>query len=301
MDTNNRPNHFNNPVVIILALALIGLGGYFLFSKNSDQVPQATSQATNVNPQQNEIDTLKNEVEGLKNQKQPTAQAKSSSLSDIVNEWQKSTAYVECYWDTPGTQKWFLKQSGSGLVALFSGTPTIITNEHVVNNQQYGTPNECDIKFPNDNNVFYAILPVQSGYGKMEFDSNGNDVAYLSGLKQNGFGDPSISLQQRARNDNFSCKSNSINTGSQIVVLGYPTYGTDISSVFDKIELTATEGIISGKDDPYYTTSAKIEHGNSGGLAIDKTNDCYVGIPTWNESGSFESLGRILPATVFLK
>ena len=35
MDTKNQQNNFNNPVVIILLLALIGLGGYFIFSRNS--------------------------------------------------------------------------------------------------------------------------------------------------------------------------------------------------------------------------------------------------------------------------
>ena len=29
-------NHFNNPIVVILVLTLIGLGGYVLFSKSSD-------------------------------------------------------------------------------------------------------------------------------------------------------------------------------------------------------------------------------------------------------------------------
>ena len=35
METKNQQNNFNNPVVIILVLALIGLGGYVIFSKNS--------------------------------------------------------------------------------------------------------------------------------------------------------------------------------------------------------------------------------------------------------------------------
>lgn len=35
MDTKNQQNNFNNPIVIVLVLALIGLGGYVLFSKNS--------------------------------------------------------------------------------------------------------------------------------------------------------------------------------------------------------------------------------------------------------------------------
>ncbi len=36
MDTKNQQNDFSNPVVIILVLALIGLGGYTFFSKNSN-------------------------------------------------------------------------------------------------------------------------------------------------------------------------------------------------------------------------------------------------------------------------
>lgn len=38
MDTKNQQNNFNNPVVIILVLALVGLGGYVLFSKNSNNL-----------------------------------------------------------------------------------------------------------------------------------------------------------------------------------------------------------------------------------------------------------------------
>ena len=43
----------------------------------------------------------------------------------------------------------------------------------------------------------------------------------------------------------------------------------------------------------YIKTSAKIEHGSSGGVAI-KDSGCVVGIPTFVEQGSVESIGRIL-------
>ena len=36
MDTKSKQNIFSNPVVIVLVLALVGLGGYMLFSKNSN-------------------------------------------------------------------------------------------------------------------------------------------------------------------------------------------------------------------------------------------------------------------------
>ena len=76
--------------------------------------------------------------------------------------------------------------------------------------------------------------------------------------------------------------------GDSLIVLGYPSYGADYS------EITATEGIVSGYDGEYYTTSAKIEQGNSGGVAILQKDNCYLGIPTAVRLGAFESLGRIL-------
>jgi hypothetical protein len=87
--------------------------------------------------------------------------------------------------------------------------------------------------------------------------------------------------------------SDDVVVGDKLVVLGYPAIGT-------RDGITATEGIISGIEDEYYVTSAKIDHGNSGGAAILIKNDCYLGIPTWSDSGSFESLGRILKAEFVL-
>jgi hypothetical protein len=73
--------------------------------------------------------------------------------------------------------------------------------------------------------------------------------------------------------------------------LGYPTIGSSGS-------ITVTEGIVSGIEGDYYVTSAKIDHGNSGGVAILTKDDCYLGIPTFvKNNGGFESLGRILKST----
>lgn len=61
--------------------------------------------------------------------------------------------------------------------------------------------------------------------------------------------------------------------------------------------LILTEGIISGKNEKGYFTTAKIDTGNSGGLAISKENNkvCLVGIPTWASVGEIDSLGIIQP------
>ena len=67
MEEKNQQNHLNNPVVVILVLALVGLGGYFLFSKNSNTLPNQVSENTTPNSQQAEIDTLKKQIEEIKN------------------------------------------------------------------------------------------------------------------------------------------------------------------------------------------------------------------------------------------
>ena len=64
---------------------------------------------------------------------------------------------------------------------------------------------------------------------------------------------------------------------------------------------TVTEGIISSfekvEESYYYLTSAKIERGNSGGLAVTGNFSCVVGVPTFVVVGEIESLGRVLIAT----
>ena len=76
-------------------------------------------------------------------------------------------------------------------------------------------------------------------------------------------------------------------SGDEMLILGYPRIGSSQG-------ITSTEGIVSGYDSPYYITSAKISRGNSGGLAVLVSQDCYVGIPTLVRADEVESLGRIL-------
>tara|TARA_Y100000310_G_scaffold256459_1_gene264247 strand:+ start:833 stop:2101 length:1269 start_codon:yes stop_codon:yes gene_type:complete len=75
-----------------------------------------------------------------------------------------------------------------------------------------------------------------------------------------------------------------------VKIIGYPATGSVIPTI--------TEGIISSfekeGDVYYYLTSAKIEQGNSGGIAVTEDFSCTVGIPTFVEIGEIESMGRIL-------
>src|SRR3990167_10464536 len=84
-----------------------------------------------------------------------------------------------------------------------------------------------------------------------------------------------------------------VNIGDKLVILGYPTIGSQDT-------ITATEGIIAGIEQNYYVTSAKIEHGNSGGAAILLKDNCWLGIPSYGEVGSAETLGRILKSSFII-
>ena len=82
--------------------------------------------------------------------------------------------------------------------------------------------------------------------------------------------------------------------GDELVILGYPSIG-------DQKNVTVTEGIIAGFDGNYFITSAKVEKGNSGGVAVSLKNNCYLGTPTFSRVGEIELLARILDVRVLTK
>jgi hypothetical protein len=281
-----------HPAVIVTCLIIVFLSGYLLLARGTD-------------PRQQDIDTLRQQVVDLT----------AKSLPSVIQDWRRSTAYVECYWADPATGEVSYKQSGSGLLLMVDtlsasgkrrySIPNVVTNLHVIHSAVYGAAQECDIGFPDNRGVFYTTAKATdtNGNSAMVFNyDREHDVAYLLGLTEMG-GVPPVSLESRAKTGSFACAGEP-SIGDPLVILGYPSYGTGAERYIaanSNLEVTATEGIVSGRDDVYYTTSAKLEHGNSGGLAIDMTNDCYLGIPTAAVSGETESLGRIFPASYVVK
>jgi len=79
--------------------------------------------------------------------------------------------------------------------------------------------------------------------------------------------------------------------GDTVKIYGYPVTSGGYN-------LTVTDGVISSfKDNGDILTSAKVDSGNSGGLAIDQ-NGCWLGIPSAVESGNYQNLGVIIPGDV---
>lgn len=204
-------------------------------------------------------------------------QNKAPNTSAIIQEWRPRIAAVDCEWP-PRSGKRAVK---SGTAVLMSSTnttsPQLLTSKHVITYLDE-LPVSCTLTFP-DQDEKIKITGANITLSDTKYDwakitlSNPPTYATL------------LALTPANRCINTPA------TGDGVIILGYPKIGT-------KEDITATEGIISGINDKYYITSAKVERGNSGGAAILTKQNCYLGIPTFADAGQIESLARILDQRV---
>lgn len=276
--------------LIILIIAGIGYFGIKQYQKyqaekiNKEKIAQEAQQQKD-----SEVEKLKQEVKALQNKKpeiiikEVPATKSETDNSSIIQLWRPRVTYIDCKIVLNG--KTIAEQSGSGYV--FGRTDTggvmILTNKHMIIMTVSGRslfPTSCEIKIPG-NTQSMTVLPGDQILGK--FDAVQTDDWTMITIKN-----PTSYLQTILKTFQWDndCK-NTAELGEKILVLGYPGIG-------DKNDITATDGIISGYDGNYYITSAKIEHGNSGGVAISVKNNCFLGIPSFADVGSVESLARIL-------
>lgn len=96
--------------------------------------------------------------------------------------------------------------------------------------------------------------------------------------------------------------STKVAIGTPVAILGYPASSVNLDKWWPP--MSVTNGIISGYKSitqnslssvSDYIVSAKVDHGNSGGLALGKENGkiCLLGIPTWVVTGEVESAGIV--------
>ena len=206
----------------------------------------------------------------------------AKTLSAIVDEWSPAVPLLLCnFKDQYGNITY--SQWGSGTVASFNGSVQLVTNRHVVSDKSWSyTADDCTIYFPDS-----AIYSIKNDGTNFLIDSGGFDVAYLLSKSNN------LKTSAILNVNRYVC-SDEPKIGDEVVILGYPVNGSSQG-------ITITRGIISGIESNYYVTDAKVEHGNSGGAAISLKDDCYLGIPTYVQGGSLESLARILKADAFLQ
>ena len=203
-----------------------------------------------------------------------TSTPSQKTLPDIITEWSSNVALVVCkYSDGSGA-------FGSGFLGDAGGFVSVLTNKHVITDKNGNGAVSCSVEIPGDGkNYYYADID------KSKICTDDLDWGYLAITTGDTY------FNNTANNDLSICQQQE-KTGDSVVILGYPDYAGQFT------EPTATQGIISGYASPYYTTSAQIESGNSGGVAIDINKDCYIGIPSAVEIGNYANLGRILNANV---
>jgi S1-C subfamily serine protease len=205
-------------------------------------------------------------------QAQASAPPTDKNLSTVIEEWHPFIAYIVCNFSYADGSPYSIQ--GSGTVSKTSGEIAIVTNRHVVTDSNGNAANSCK-----------AIFPLDANQAPLTWTAGNYQTSLTLDLATLPISNPSPYIKSLSDDTTNRCPTQPP-IGEEIVILGYPTNGS-------KTDITATEGIISGYDGDYYITSAKVDHGNSGGAAIDAKNDCFLGIPTYYV-GDVESLARVL-------
>lgn len=181
------------------------------------------------------------------------------------------------------------KSAGSGTMMTEEGM--ILTNYHVVEDEEY-----CVVTIPNTTTgepeeIYYASVITIPDLSKLydiatlEIDSVYTDE---EGKTWGAYPNKFTSFQRLE-----SCSDDPWKLGEPIKIFGYPATSHNYN-------LTVTEGIISNFSDGYILTSAKIDSGNSGGLAINQEG-CMLGIPSAVLEGDYQNLGVIIPSDIIIE
>jgi len=225
----------------------------------------------------------------IKEAPQEIPKSDNADYSTIVAEWQNRVVRVTCYWSSSNEQPLTLVGGSALLTTIADYGFVAVTNKHVITDSYGRTADSCGLLLVGFGDISsMETNPLKFLYGDpFLVDSNSRDVAYIKLGRANILRDKNGLFAAAAKAALNLCSVSRVRIGDELIVLGYPTIGSQNG-------ITVTKGIIAGIENDYYVTDAKIDHGNSGGAAILIKDDCYIGIPTWASTGSVESLGRIL-------
>ncbi len=179
---------------------------------------------------------------------------------------------------------------GGGSGTLFTNDGLILTNNHVIEGSTY-----CLITIPNPETgkteEIYKALPTITPVLSKKYDVATLKISDIF-IDEEGEAWGTFPLNLSPFVLPKTCDTNKASKlGDSVRIYGYPV----TSGGFN---LTITDGIISSfTDEGEILTSAQIDSGNSGGLAIDQ-DGCWLGIPSAVVSGDYQNLGVIIPGSV---
>lgn len=191
-----------------------------------------------------------------------------SNASEIIEEWNPYVYRLACFFTVAEDD--VREDRGSATLERTADGVRMLTSKHIIERKD-SVFEKCELT-QSGSDVVIKIPP--SSFVKHET----KDYAYA-------YLDADTNIAALPVSQRCTVKPN---IGDHVLILGYPGIGS-------KESVTATEGIISGFDTDNYTTSAKIEKGNSGGAVVDTKRNCFLGLPALVLPGNVESLARILP------
>ena len=217
---------------------------------------------------------------------------KKPDLSTDKRDQDIASAVVNIYcesalgWDASDVR------GGSGTIITEDGL--VLTNAHIIPSGENASVEEksCIVILPDpttgaSKEMYYAkpfVIPDISEKYDLAFVEI-DDVYYD---KEEGKAYGEYPRKFPAYDSDLYCKNENAKLGEPVRIYGYP-------AISGGYALTITDGVVSSllTDEGLIITSAKISHGNSGGLAVDK-NGCRIGIPSMVSSDEAESLGVII-------
>ena len=177
---------------------------------------------------------------------------------------------------------------GSG--TLWTSDGLILTNAHIIPQDSSGNPisSDCLVTLPNSQGATkdeYSGEPIIIPAISKEYD-----LAFIKidGPYTDKYGvDHGPYPTTFPDYPDFGCENDAVTLGEAVTVFGYPEISDNGNA------LTITTGVVSSlPGDGTIITSAKVAHGDSGGLAVDE-NGCMIGVPSMVSADEDESLGII--------
>jgi hypothetical protein len=188
--------------------------------------------------------------------------------------------------------------SGGGSGTIMESSGLILTNAHII--PHYETENisdvGCIITLPDIQGKVKEIYygqPIMIPDLSIEYD-----LAFVNITEAYTDDDGVVWATYPKTFDSLIdtiCENDDVKLGEPVRVFGYPAISGG------GYYLTVTDGIVSSlPDDGTIVTSAKIAHGNSGGIATDQ-NGCFIGVPSMFQGDDAESLGILISNNIVVE
>lgn len=307
--------------ITAIILTLLISEGYFAIRRHQNYQLEKVDIENQAREQKSALESAEEEIQKLKATSEIAQKRQYELEQSIKNEFQKSQSISVSASEispflTGVVQITCKDSSGSGSLWAIDSNKVVITNVHVMETPFYSSFNQqsyCAVWVRDLNDDFlslYAVFPSS----KWSWNSE-TDVAVMK-LVENFYPDgkaypPDFQLPSRHLNYKISSLKKcpvQVAVGSHVTIVGYPAFG--MQSAYGGYGTSdariVSNGIVSGYDKtvtpplgplpyPNYFVSAKIDSGNSGGIALAKTEEgmCLLGIPTSLIIGDYDTQGLI--------